>query len=66
MLQTVYGEALPILKALFLTLTLEWHPLKIWVFIIEFILGLDILHAYDVSVELGRQTLRLEGEEESL
>jgi hypothetical protein len=28
----------------------------------EFILGLDILRAYDESVELGRQTLRLAGE----
>jgi hypothetical protein len=66
MLQTVSEEALPILKAVVLTLTLGWHPLKIWVFITEFIWGLDILHAYDASAELGRQILRLAGEEESL
>jgi hypothetical protein len=32
----------------------------------EFILGLDILRAYDASVDLGRQTLRLAEEEVSL
>jgi hypothetical protein len=62
-LQTVSGEALPILKEVFLTLTLGQRPLKIWIFITnitnEFILGLDILHAYDTSVDLGLQTLHL-------
>jgi hypothetical protein len=29
-------------------------------------LGLDILHAYDASVDLGHQTLRLAEEEVSL
>jgi hypothetical protein len=33
MLQMVSGEALQILKEVFLTLTLGWHPLKIWVFV---------------------------------
>jgi hypothetical protein len=41
-----------------------------WGFIVnitdEFILGLDILHSYDASVDLGRQTLRLAEEEVSL
>jgi hypothetical protein len=32
----------------------------------EFILGLDILSAYDASVDIGRQTLRLAEEEVSL
>jgi hypothetical protein len=53
-LQTVSGETLPILKEVFLSLTLGWHPLEIWVFVTditkEFILGLDILHAYDASI----------------
>jgi hypothetical protein len=61
---------LPILKEVFLTLTLGRRPLKIWVFVAnitnELILGLDILRAYDASVDLGRQTLRLAGEEISL
>jgi hypothetical protein len=62
-LQTVSGEALPIIKEVFLTLTLGQRPLKIWVFVAditnEFILGLDILRAYDATVDIGRQTLRL-------
>jgi hypothetical protein len=52
-----------------LTLTLGQHPLKIWVFVTDitkFILGMDILHAYDASVEIGHQTLRLTEEEVSL
>jgi hypothetical protein len=67
-LQTVSGEALPILNV-FLTLTLGRRPLKILVFvadITEFILGLDILRAYDASVDIGRQTLCLAEEEVSL
>jgi hypothetical protein len=38
-----------------------------WVFVAnitdELILGLDILRAYDASVDIGRQTLRLADEE---
>jgi hypothetical protein len=49
MLQTVSGEALLILKEVFLTLTRGWCPLKIWVFVVniteEFILRLGILCA---------------------
>jgi hypothetical protein len=66
-LQTVSGEALPVLKEVFLTLSLGRRPLKIWVFVAnitnDFILGLDILRAYDASVDIGRQTLRLAEEE---
>jgi hypothetical protein len=69
MLQTVSGDTLPILKEVFLTLTLGWCPHKIWVFVAivtnKFILGLDILHAYDASLNLGRQTLCLAEEEVS-
>jgi hypothetical protein len=69
-LQTVSWEALPILKEVFLTLTLGRRQPKSWVFVAditnEFILGLDILRAYDGSVDLGRQTLRLAEEEVSL
>jgi hypothetical protein len=69
-LQTVSGETLPILNEVFLTITLGRRPLKIWVFVAditnEFNLGLDILRAYDASVDLGRLTLRLAGEEISL
>jgi hypothetical protein len=63
-LQTVSGEALLILKAVFLTLTLGWRPLKIWVFVAnitnEFILWLDILQIYNASVDLGRHMLHLQ------
>jgi hypothetical protein len=75
-LQTVSEEVLPILKEVFLTLnltltlTLGQRPLKILVFVAsitnEFILGLDILCAYDASVDLGHQTLSLAEEEVSL
>jgi hypothetical protein len=69
-LKTESQKALPILKKVLLTLTLGRRPLKCWVFVAditsEFILGLDILRAYDASVDLGRQTLRLAEEEVSL
>jgi hypothetical protein len=58
-LQTVSGEALAILKEVFLTLTLGRSSLKIWVFVADitngFILGLDILPTYDASVFIGRR-----------
>jgi hypothetical protein len=54
-LQTVSGEALPILKEVFLTLILGRRPLKIWVFVADItnenILGLDILFAYNEFVD---------------
>lgn len=57
MLQMVSGETLPIFKDVFLTLTLVQHPLKICVSVAnitnELILQLDILPAYDASVDLG-------------
>jgi hypothetical protein len=57
MLQTVSVEALPILKEVFLTLTLGRCPLKIYVIVAsitnKFILVLDILCAYDASVDVG-------------
>ncbi|XP_033607223.1 uncharacterized protein LOC117282280, partial [Cryptotermes secundus] len=69
-LQTVSGGSLPILKEVLLTLTLGRQPITMWVFVAnitdELILGLDILRAYDASVDIGRQTLRLAEEEVSL
>jgi hypothetical protein len=69
-LQTVSGESLPILKEVLLTLTLGRLPLRMWLFVAnitdELILGLDILRAYDASVDIGRQKLRLAEEEVSL
>jgi hypothetical protein len=63
-------EALPVLKEVYVTLTLGRLPLKVWVFVAnitnEFILGLDILHAHDATVDIGRRTLRLAEEEVSL
>jgi hypothetical protein len=65
-LQTVPGEALLNFKEVFLTLTLEQRPKKIWMFIAnimnEFILDLDILRTYDISVNLGNQMLHFEEE----
>jgi hypothetical protein len=69
-LQTVSGDSLPILKEVLLTLTPGRRPLSMWVFVAnitdELILGLIILHTYDASVDIGRQTLRLADEEVSL
>jgi hypothetical protein len=66
----VCGESLPILKEVVLTLTLGHRPLRMWLFVAditdELILGQDILCAYDASVDIGRQTLRLAEEEVSL
>jgi hypothetical protein len=60
-------RSLPLLKEVFLTLVLGRCPFKTWVFVTsitnEFILGLDILCAYDASVDIGRQTLHLAEEE---
>lgn len=50
------GETLPILKEMLVELTLGWRPLITWVLITkitdEFILGLDVLHIPDESVDL--------------
>lgn len=58
------------LEGIFLTVTLGWCLLKIWVFVVnitkKFIMGLDILHAYDASMDLGHKILRLAEEEVSL
>jgi hypothetical protein len=66
-LQTVSGGSLPILKEVLSILTLGRRPLTMWVFVPnitdELILGLDILCAYDASVDIGCQTLQLAEEE---
>jgi hypothetical protein len=66
-LQTVSGEAIPVLKEAHFDLTLGRRALSIWVFVAEvtneFIVGLDILRAYNESVELGHHLLRLGREE---
>jgi hypothetical protein len=70
MLETASEEALPILKEVFMTLTLGQRPLKRWVFITngtdKLILGLNILKAYDASVGLRRRWRHLGEEEVSL
>jgi hypothetical protein len=69
-LQSVSGESLPILKQILLLLNLGCRPLRIWVFVgnitDKLVLGLDILRAYDASVDIGPQKLRLAEEEVSL
>jgi len=69
-LQTASGETLPVLKEALVELTLGQRALRIWVFVVEvtdeFILGLDVLRAYDASVDLRRHLLRLGQEEVTL
>ena len=56
-LQTASVETIPVLKGAFVELTLGRWALRIWVFVTEFtdrsILRLDVLRAYDASVNLG-------------
>jgi len=69
-LQTASGETIPLLKEALVQLTLGRRSLRIWVFVAEvideFILGLDVLPAYDAFVDLGRHLLRLGREEVTL
>jgi hypothetical protein len=61
------GETIPVVKEALVELTLGRRALKIWVFVAgitkEFILRLNVLRAYDASVDLGRHLLRM-GQEE--
>jgi hypothetical protein len=56
-LQTASGKTLPILKEALVTLTLGRHRLTTGVSITsitdDFILGLDVMHNHDPSVDLG-------------
>ena len=69
-LQTASGETIPVLKEALVELTLGRRALRIWVFVAEvtdeFILELNVLRAYDASVDLGRHLLRLGQEEVAL
>ena len=69
-LQTASGETIPVIKQSQVELTLGRRPIRIWVFVAEitdeFILGLDVLRAYDAFVDLGRHLLRLGQEEVTL
>jgi hypothetical protein len=69
-LQTASGETIPVLKEALVLLTLGRRALTIWVFVPEvtdeFILGLDVLRAYNTSVDLGHHLLRLGREEVTL
>ena len=69
-LQTASGETIPVLKEALVELTLGRQALRTWVFVAEvtdeFILGLDVLRAYDASVDIGRHLLRLGQEEVTL
>jgi hypothetical protein len=68
-LTTASEESLPILKEASAELTLGQRPESIWVFVAgitnELILGQDVLHTYDASVDLRRYTPQL-GEVEAL
>jgi len=60
------GQTIPIDKEALVELTLGRCVLNVWVFVADivddFILGLDVLRAYDASVNVGQGTLRLRGE----
>jgi hypothetical protein len=60
-LQVGSGRTKPVVKEALVELTLGQRVLKIWVFVAgvrdEFIMGLDILRAYDASVDVGRLML---------
>jgi hypothetical protein len=62
-LQKASGQLLPILKEPLVTMTLEQHPLTTWASVAKithkFILGLDIMHAHDASVDLRCHVLWL-------
>jgi predicted aspartyl protease len=62
-LLTASGGTIPVVKKARLELTLGWRTLRRWVFVADitndFILGLDILRAYDSSVDVGLRVLRL-------
>jgi hypothetical protein len=64
------GKTIVAVKEALVELTLGLCALRIWVFVVdttdEFIVGLDVLWAYDVSVDLGRHVLRLAQEEVTL
>jgi hypothetical protein len=51
------GETLPILKEVFVQMTLGWSPIRIYVLIAEItdelILELDILHTYGTFMDVG-------------
>jgi hypothetical protein len=59
----VSGQNIPVVKKVLVELTLGQQALKIWVFIAnlvdDFIMGLDILRAYNMSMNVGCHMLRL-------
>jgi hypothetical protein len=69
-LQTDSGETIPVLKEALVDLTPGQRALSFCVFVADvtdkFILGLNVLRAYDASVNLGRHLLRLGQEEVTL
>jgi hypothetical protein len=69
-LQTASGETIPVMKESLVELNLWQRALGFRVFFAEvtdeFILGLDVVRAYDASVDLGRRLLRLGQEEVTL
>jgi hypothetical protein len=56
-------RTIPVAREALVELTLTQRALKIWVFVAdimdEFILGLDILRAYQATVDVRRHVLRL-------
>jgi predicted aspartyl protease len=62
-LQTASGETMPVVKEARVELTIGRRTLRSWVFVADitddFILGLDIVRAYDASVDIERRVLQL-------
>jgi predicted aspartyl protease len=67
MLQTASGETIPVVKEARVELTIGRHTLRSWVFVADiaddFILGLDLLRAFNASVDIGRRVLQLSRDE---
>jgi predicted aspartyl protease len=62
-LQTASGETIPVVKEARVKLTIGRRTVRSWVFVADItddlILGMDILRAYDASVDIGHRVLRL-------
>jgi hypothetical protein len=69
-LQTASGETIPVLMEALVELTVGRRAWRILVFVAQltdkFVLGLDVLQAYDVSVDLRHHLLRLGWKEVTL
>jgi hypothetical protein len=66
----VPGDSIPVVKEKLVELNLERRAFRFWVYVAEimdeFILALDVLRAYDASVDLRRHLIQLGQEKVTL